>query len=266
MYKLKKVLPDTDKVTIVPFGDVHFGSPACDWGAFTSMLKWAAGEKNLYLLGMGDFFDGILVDDKRFDASQGICPSFLRYYEQMKKALAPCKDKIIGLHSGNHELTLSKKGYGDPIEQIADALRIPFLGYSAFTQLTVRRKYKHERATSNNIIIYSHHGWFSGRKMGSKANNLTDLAAYWDADVYCVAHSHDLFGVRKVKVDFNGARKLIFCQTGTFMKTSEWNTTTYSERAGYPPTKIGISRIEWYPWKRKRVPTGIERGDLHIIE
>jgi len=86
MYKIRKVLPDADKITIVPFGDIHYGSPACDWNAFTSMLKWAAKEKDLYLLGMGDFFDSILADDKRYDAGSKHIP-FLRSYEEMKKVL-----------------------------------------------------------------------------------------------------------------------------------------------------------------------------------
>lgn len=264
MQKHELEVKGTDRVIIVPFGDVHYGNPACDFNSFISMLKWAANEKDLYLLGMGDMFDSILADDKRFDASHP-APPFLQCYEQMKKAIEPVKHKMIGMHTGNHEMTLSKKGYGDPVEQICSELGIKFLGYSAFTKLVIHKKFL-TGTVGNQIIIYSHHGWFSGRKMGGKANNLTDLSACWDADVYCVAHSHDLFGVRKVKIDYNGARKLIFCQTGTFLKTAEWGTTTYSERAGYPPTKTGVARIEWYPWKEKRVPTGREKGDLHIVE
>jgi hypothetical protein len=253
-----------DKITIVPFGDVHYGSPACDFTAFASMLTWAKKEKNLYLIAMGDLFDSILADDKRYDA-RNPSPPFLKCYEQIKKMIEPVKDKMIGMHTGNHELTLSKKGYGDPVEQICTELNIPYLGYSAFTKLHTTREFK-KGSEHNSVVIYSHHGFFAGRKMGSKANNLTDLAMHWDADIYLVAHSHDLFGVRRVKVDYNGARKLVFCQTGTFLKTAEWNTTTYSERAGFPPTKTGIARIEWQPWKQKRVSTGKEKGDLHIIE
>ena len=265
MYKIKKVLPGADKITIVPFGDVHYGTPACDISSFTSMLKWAEKEDNLYLIGMGDMFDCILADDKRYDASHDQGQSFLKHYETMKNLLSPVKHKIIGLHSGNHEFTLAKKGYGDPVESICNQLGIEYIGYSAFTQLVARRKFL-KGLESNAITIYSHHGWFSGRKMGGKINNITDLALHWDADIYLAGHSHDLFGVRKVKVDYNGSKKLIFCNTGTFLKSAPWDTTTYSERAGYPPVKLGIARIEWQPWKEKRVEMGKEKGDLHIIE
>lgn len=265
MYKIKRELKTADKIILVPFGDVHYGSPACDITTFSGMLKWAEKEDNLYLIGMGDLFDCILADDKRYDASQEKGVSFLKHYEIMKGMLEPVRNKIIGLHSGNHEFTLSKKGYGDPVESICERLGVSYMGYSAFTQLVTKRRFL-KGTESNAVVIYSHHGWFAGRKMGGKINNITDLALHWDADIYLAGHSHDLFGVRKVKVDYNGARKLIFCNTGTFLKTAEWDATTYSERAGYPPTKLGIARIEWQPWKEKRVSTGREKGDLHIIE
>lgn len=265
MKKIKKEITGVDKVLIVPFGDVHLGNPACDWTSFKGMIEWARKTDNLLLLGMGDLFDGIIADDKRYDASNERGISFLKHYESMKAVLEPVKDKIIGLHSGNHEYTLAKKGYGDGVESLCSQLNIPYLGYSAFTMLMAKRRFL-KGTESNSIVIFSHHGWFAGRKMGGKINNITDLASHWEANIYLCGHSHDLFGVRKVKVDFNGAKKLIFCNTGTFLKTAEWDYTTYSERAGYPPTKIGVARIEWQPWKEKRVETGKEKGDLHIIE
>jgi len=263
MVKHEVRLTGKDKLTIVPFGDVHLGSPNCAWKKFSEMLKWAEKEKDLYLIGMGDLFDVILADDKRYNAEEPQMP-LLRAIEIMVEALKPLakKGKLIGLHTGNHEHHMIRKGVGSPVEDVCNRIECKYLGYSAFTRVEAINKNK----TQNSLVIYSHHGWFSGRKRGSKINNLEDLSMHWDADLYLCGHSHDLFSSKRVFIGWYGQKIRAFLNTGTFLKTSGWNTTNYSERAGYPPQKLGIARIEWQPWKESRVETGRQKGDLHIID
>jgi len=261
MEKHKLLLENKEAITIVPAGDVHLGNSNCAWDKFIRMLKWAEKEKDLYLLGMGDLFDSILATDKRYDASEKHIP-LLRAIEQMCAVLKPLADKgkIIGLHTGNHEYKMITSGVGDPVEDVCSRLNVKYLGYSAFTKIIARRK----AGDSNSLTIYSHHGWFSGRKRGSKINNLEDLSMHWDADLYLVAHSHDLFSSKRIYTTFYGQKVRAFVSTGAFVKTSGWGTCNYSERAGYPPQKLGIARVLWQPFRESRVENGRQKGDLHI--
>jgi len=265
MEKHKITISNKDVITIVPFGDVHLGSPNCDWDKFWRFIKWAEKE-DLYLIGMGDIFDVILATDKRYSAEERQLP-LLNAIDTIVKTLEPLakQGKIIGLHRGNHEQKMADIGVGDPILNVCARLGVKFLGYSSFIQVVAKRKFN-SGAESNALIIYCHHGFFSGRKRGSKINNLEDLSMYWDADLYLVAHSHDLFSSKRVCIDFYGARDKAFLNTGSFLKTTEIGTCNYSERAGYPPQKLGIARIEWQPFKVKKVEFGRKRGDLHIID
>ena len=265
MEKHKITISNKDVITIVPFGDVHLGSPNCDWNKFWRFIKWAEKE-DLYLIGMGDIFDVILATDKRYSAEERQLP-LLNAIDTIVKTLEPLakQGKIIGLHRGNHEQKMADIGVGDPILNVCARLGVKFLGYSSFIKIVAKRGFK-KGVEVNTLVIYSHHGFFSGRKRGSKINNLEDLSTYWIADLYLVAHSHDLFSSKRVCIDFNGQHERAFLNTGAFLKTAEIGTCNYSERAGYPPQKLGIARIEWQPFKTKCVETGRQRGDLHIID
>jgi len=255
------IVINKDFIQIAPFGDLHNGSPNCDWKKFCRFVNWA-DEKNIYVYGMGDLFDVILATDKRYNSEERQIP-LLRAIDDVERVLKPLAKKglILGLHRGNHEQKMANIGVGDPVECLCDRLGVKFLGYSAYTMIRSRTK----DGYSNSLTIYSHHGFFSGRKRGSKINNLEDISQHWDADLYLAGHSHDLFHSKRVFINFYGQRERSFVNTGAFLKTSEIGTCNYSERAGYPPQKLGISRIEWQPFKVKQTMTGKQRGDLHVI-
>lgn len=263
MVKHKIRIKGIDKITIVPAGDIHYGSPNCAWDKFSRMLKWAEGEKDHYVYFMGDIFDVILATDKRYNAEERQMP-LLQAIDNMVRVLQPLaeKGKIIGMHTGNHEYKMSCIGVGDPVEDVCKRLNVKYLGYSAYTQIVA----EHQNKTVNALTIYSHHGFFSGRKRGSKINSLEDLSMYYDADLYLAGHSHDLISTKRVFITYHGQKVRAFLNTGTFLKTSEYGTSNYSERAGYPPQKLGVARVEWQPFKETHTEIGRQKGDLHIIE
>jgi len=200
---------------------------------------------------MGDYLECIANPlDPRYDPA--VNDNLIdNHMEVIRKALEPIKDKILCLLTGNHEYRLHSNGYGDPAKRLSRELEIPYAGFSCVIKIKVMPK-THERS----LLIYAHHGWSAGRKTGNCINNVENLAQYWDADVYLVGHSHKLWATRQVKIGWGGERKVIFGNTGTFLETCSWQTTGYGERAGFPPQKLGVLKLKYYP----------QTADIHISE
>jgi len=192
----------------------------------------------------------VMPKDKRFEITNS--DDYIdNHVTTMCSMLEPIKDKIICLLTGNHEYKIHTEGYGDPTKRLCRELGIKYAGFSAFIRIGVL-----PRSHKGRLVIYAHHGWSAGRKTGSNINNIENLAQYWDADVYLVGHSHRLFATRQVRIGWNGQRKLIFGNTGSFLETCTWNTTGYGERAGFPPVKLGCLKIKYFPYK----------PDIHVSE
>jgi predicted MPP superfamily phosphohydrolase len=249
MYRLKQFVKKAEQIEIIPLGDIHYGSSNCNLKYLKSTLQYIADTPNCYMIGMGDYFDCVIPKDPRFDPSQEY--NFIdESYDVIKKLFEPVKEKILCLLIGNHEYHLVTDGYANLANRLATELRTAYAGFSSFLQVETNEK------PVRKIVFYLHHGWFSGRQVGSKANNIINLMRDYEADCYLVGHSHDLFGIRRVRISFNNTRKIIFANTGSFLETATWGTSGYGERAGYPPQKLGVIKLKWYP----------DKEDIHISE
>ena len=259
MFKLSKVIETkADQIEIVAFGDIHLGNPNCKFNKFKEIVNYIKNTPNCYGIGMGDYIECILPKDKRFDPHTDIevsDPVVSEYIDIIVKTLEPIKDKILCLLTGNHEYHIHSDGYCEPTKEICRRLfgseKGVYGGFSAFLKLKVKPK-----THRPSLVFFLHHGWCAGRKTGSVVNNVEGLSQYWDADVYLVGHSHKLWATRQVKIGWGGQRKVIFGNTGTFLETCSWGKTSYSERAAYPPLKLGVLKIKYYP----------KRGDIHVSE
>jgi predicted phosphodiesterase len=249
MQKVNREVKFAEQIEIVPIGDCHLGSPGSRVDKLKNMVDYIKNTPNCYTILMGDIFDCILGDDRRLDLTE-FSRAFLDILDDATSIFEPIKDKIITALLGNHEHTLKKKGVGDPIFHLCNRLGVKYGGYSCFIKLKAAPK-THRRS----LIIYAHHGFFSGRQRGSKVNNLERLAQHYSADVYLAGHSHDLFATRSTRIDWGGERDVLFGNTGTFLETATEGTATYSERAGYPPQKLGCLKIKWYPKTNKTFAT-----------
>lgn len=240
----------SEEIEIVPIGDVHLGNTNCKLQLFQKVIERITHTPNSYIIGMGDYIDAITPKDKRFDLAQ--CGTFINdQIEKMIELLKPIKDRILCLLTGNHDYKLHTEGYGDPVRRMCKELECDYAGYSCFVKLKVMPD-THLRS----LIIYAHHGWSSGRRTGNVVNSVESCAQYWDADVYLFGHSHKLWSTRQMRIGWYGKKKVIFANTGSFLETCLEDTTGYGERAGYPPQKLGVLKIKYYP----------KSGDLHITE
>ncbi len=155
--------------------------------------------------------------------------------------------RILGAIRGNHEDSILQHHSTDVHERICEGLGIRNLGYSAFIRLTLKKK---NTGAKRNCVIYAHHGHGSSRRAGSSVNRLEDTIMKYDCDIVLQSHDHQKLGKRFIRlyVSPSGTPKIrhkpiIVARTGTFLRTSVEGDTTYSEKAGYPPTDIGVVKI-----------------------
>ncbi len=263
---------ENKRITLVPIGDLHLGSRACDEKRITRLTEWILARPDTYVIGMGDYAELIPRQDaRRFDADS-IKPALLKNLDNLIpiqrdmiidtfSGLA-AEGRLLGLLAGNHEMSIKKNYSMDIMEEVCTKLDTPNLGFSCLYRLTL----KHPRR-SRNVVVYAHHGWGGGRKPGSSINKLIDLMSSYEADIYLSGHDHEKIGKRQPRLSITSSGKprlrstpAILGRTGTFLRTAQQGTTNYAEVAGYPPTDLGVLRIDI------RMVGKHEELDLHVSE
>lgn len=223
---------------------------------------------------MGDYGDFITkADTKRFMGSaikkedrESIDEIIDIQVQRIVDKFMPIKHKILGLCEGNHEWEMRHRHSTNIVKRVCKELGVPFLGYSFFYRMVLKNTVGHTR----NVIVYGHHGFGGGRTKGGTVNNIENLIKSYDADIYLMGHVHKKFGTRSIRLGMSERGKdklhhkpMVVAATGTFMKTSVPGDLTYSEKFGYPPTDLGVVKID-ITMKRD----GEQRRvvDLHVSE
>jgi len=254
-----------EPLVIVPFSDIHFGATEVNKTRFHNLIEWIKNKPNCFAIGLGDYCDCIVMNDKRFDI-KSIDPYFMKDLDNLpiaqlnylKQSLEPIKDKVLCLLPGNHE---DKFRLQHSLDVLSEMNRE---GYTIGDYMTfLRVKFNREQFHTTPIIFWLHHGWFGSRKPGAKVNQLVDVASTYEADVYLAAHSHDLFNISIDRISIGASssqvikHKKIFGNTGTFLETITNSGSSYAEKKAYPVSKIGTLRFDIYP---KHKP----RPDIHV--
>jgi len=254
------------RAKIIPFGDIHMGAAGVNKSYLKKTIDWIEDTPNCWAIGIGDNIDAIDIKDKRFDI-KSVDKDFIKNLDNIAGAqmeyivnlLEPIKEKILVMLPGNHEDKLRTRYSIDVMKQLKKDLKINIGSDETYLRLKFNRNQFH----TTPVNFWLHHGWFAGRKIGGKINQLTDVSNSRDADVYIAGHSHDLWAttLEKQFLPLNGMIpikvKKIFINSGTFMETNTLGGTSYSSQKAYPISKIGTARLDIYPNHRPR-------PDLHV--
>ena len=261
----------TKPIVIVPISDIHMGHAGCDTALLKKTVAWIK-KSGAYTILLGDLIDAISNNDRRFE-NDSIAPEFKSQLDNLHyaqtaaviKALTPIKDRILGSLPGNHENSVKKMFSYDSNAIICEKLGVQQLTDPSYVQIRARRT----KTSASTLNIFCTHGLLvgGGKQTGSKVNNLMNVAAGFDADIYLGGHSHKLFQIsdNKIGISANGRvveRRLNFVNTGTFQKTYMINDDrdTWASRLGFKPSKIGVARIDVYT---KRDENG-DHLDVHV--
>jgi hypothetical protein len=254
-----------DTFKLIPLFDMHIGAAACDENKLDRTIKQILDTPDCYTIIGGDMADAILRQDfKRYmhgcanqeisDALDDALNITTRQVIDKLKALAEA-GKILGVMSGNHEISMQKhhsynltRAVCEGLNSISDT-HIPQLGYSCLYRITLKSA---DTSTKRNWVLYAHHGFGGGRKKGSSINNLIGLQESIEADCYIMGHDHKKIATRGTRLSITGrgeprlvAKSVAFVRAGTFLKSYlDGGKVTYSEQAGYPPVPTGSVKIE----------------------
>jgi hypothetical protein len=105
--------------------------------------------------------------------------------EYMVNLLKPYSKNIIGLHFSNHEMRVHRETSFNPVEMMARELKIPVLGYTAYTKI---------HANKQTYWLYSFHGNAGGTTLAGRFNALRKATSFIRAsiDIFCMGHTHSL--------------------------------------------------------------------------
>ena len=105
--------------------------------------------------------------------------------------------------------------------------------------------------------FFIHHGAGAANTPAGKLNRLIQFMEYFDADIFFMGHVHDQKGQRLVQVAADSTctklveREKIGMVSGSYLKTYDQGTTTYGEKRGYRPVKLGAVSVSIKPYHRE---------------
>ena len=244
---------------IWPLGDIHWGAAGCDEDLLDKTIKRIKEDPHSRWIGMGDYWDLISTQDKRFDPKAVAKHHRRAYFEGMSKEmlqyavdkLTPIKRKCIGLLEGNHEFTYNIRMDKAMTQDLADSLDTQFLGYSCFKDIVFQRGDK-----ELTIRIFAHHGAGAANTTGGKINRLQKNIDMANADIILMGHVHTPADLPSVKLGANAectkieAKVQLGVISGTYLKTYKADMaggSSYGERKGYSPVVLGSPCIIFEP-------------------
>lgn len=239
MKPIKIDLPrDLDAVELHALSDWHLGDLNCDYKHIEAELEHIATTPNAYAILAGDLCNNATTASISDTYSERISPM-----EQINKAvqmLRPIKDKLLCATTGNHcERTYKQDGI-DITRLICRELGIEQNYREDFCFVFLSFGCKSRRASEGRrqtYTIYVNHGSRGGRKIGGKANALSDLSCICDADIFFVAHTHSPIVFKDAFIRSTGCSGGIDMVERVFINTAaSLDYGGYSARQGYAPS------------------------------
>lgn len=258
---------------IVPLGDIHIGSAACDEKLLRQVVARIEADPTCYWIGMGDYCEFINIHDKRFDSAvladwvdvADLVDLAQAQRDRFLSIVKPIAGKCLGLVIGNHEGTIQRKFERDIYREIVVTLKgwggFPNdhkLAFGVYGWLQLAFCWGEDKRGGSVVITGNvHHGFTGGRLGGAKALNMERWLWTHNADFVLFGHSHNADVYRRA-VEYVGRNGHIRQQvrlggySGTFMRTvNDGGPATYIERRGYLPQPIGGIEVELRPGMQK---------------
>ncbi len=233
---------DIDVLEIHTLADLHLGDKYCDTKLIEEHIKEIADTGNAYVIVNGDILNNATRSSVSDIYSETLSP--MQQVGRAVQLFRPIKNKILCINSGNHE---GRSNRGDGLESLAFVASELGLSekYSAEGTLLFIRfgksiKKEHQNANKHRRLcysVYATHGSGGGRKVGGKANRLSDLSGIIDTDIYLHSHTHLPMVFRESYFRVNANNSSVTEVDKLFVNTAAYLTYGgYGESHGYKPS------------------------------
>lgn len=181
-------------VVLCPLADLHIGDASCDMNFIKKEIEFIRTHKNAYCVLNGDIMNNTTRNSVGDVYHEALTPQ--EQIELAVKLFTPIKDKIIAITSGNHEDRTNRESGQEIMKCVALILGIDQFysneGACLFLKFGCKKNdiTKAKGYTPLQYSLYMTHGCGGGRRAGSKATRLEDMAGLIDADIYIHSHTH----------------------------------------------------------------------------
>lgn len=228
-------------------GDIHYAIKHCAEAKIKAKVGEVKSDPLSLWLGMGDYAEFIYPSDPRWDNKvivdevnkDNIAEDETKWVVNL---FEPIVEQGVGLLEGNHEDAIRRHLHVDVQKNISDRLGLPNLGYSAFVRFIFRR----ENSSESHVVVgFFTHGSGYAITKGAKLNKLQRVMDMFEADIYGVAHMHDIITDTKPYLKIDNQLRIkqlekVGAVTGSWFKTyAQGVGASYGEKKTYPPTTLG---------------------------
>ncbi len=262
-------------------GDLHHLSRGSCTDAIRRDVKYIAADPHATVTLTGDLIDAIGYKDARFNPAQ-LDPSLtiedlgdlgFIAMDQIADILSPIRGKILGIHTGNHELSLMRSTQSHSLyHRLCRKLDAERFGYSALYDLIFHRRprakfvgpvaadhrYAKHGGDNFRVRVYSTHGTSGATTTAGKMRVLRKMMDRWcDADVVLMGHVHELMSLPVPRMCGGRScaslteRIQVGAICGSYLRTySIGEDPSYGEMRQYDPTMMGMACVTIAPDKR----------------
>jgi len=170
MRYLEKVIPykrETDDIKISGLGDMHIGNAGVDYPALDRSIKFIL-DNDCYVVGMGDYIEGILPNDPRFCMSAA--DKRLSYYNIIDNELDYVIEKLSVIPNDRWIVMLSVS---------EDTLVLTENGWKKYTDLSIGEQVLSLNTETNTLEYTPIYGifpkYYKGKMINLKSNNQDQL-------------------------------------------------------------------------------------------
>ena len=252
-------VPKSGIVTLVPFGDIHYGAPLHAEETFNEWLRRCKDYENPYYLGMGDYLDLASTSERGILSSGVLHDSTLATLDDLYRASADAlaekigfmldENRLLGLIEGNHFGQLSTGQTTD--SYLCERFKVPWLGVSCMYRLSFEDQ--HGKAA---VTIAAHHGAGGGATSGASVNRVEKMLPEMEADIFLQGHDHKKWITTKSRLYLTERMKLkhktiVFARTGSFLAAYKEGCASYVVDIARGPAELGAVAIEMKMTRRQ---------------
>ena len=202
------VLRPTQKLVLVPLGDLHHNAPGHDRERFLEVIEWIRktgkrADRKVLVTGMGDYLDTLSASERRGLGAAGLHESTRERIEHMMlddlkdlyDDLKPIARHFLCLVEGNHTYRFQEASFGPLVgktttQVLAEKLNVPYMGVCGVVVVELTSG-DGPTASKMPFKVLLHHGFGNASTKGASIMQMLKLRERFPAmNLYVMGHNH----------------------------------------------------------------------------